>query len=892
MQPSPIKAWKIYWERVLTPPGRWLAVLQIGLWSAQLLLPAREMELPALPHWWVVSPDVAREAAMLGAFLVQWCAWSELLYGLRLRFQPAETQAGKPWRRFALHIYSGFIFLFVLSALANLQPLLGIGAMFLLFMSGEAQEKKLAQETIPMALLGGMGRSYRLISHEPWLFLRSLLLPGVVLYAGGVLVVWMRLVGAPWFVKGGALALWLGFFLLAQLKVALRAEGELDVDVIMGRESAEASQTPDPARSMLKALLDQFNGLSNGLATVLGLAGGGWLLLKLGEGGLLSTHALSMAFGAMVGLLSGTVSALLSLLVKLGFITVVSAVIVLLLMLIIGFGRREPLRPVKQVADRVQQGMQRIAGGLSDLNLARGATLGLGTLLTALGTVAVQSYDRVQKDQARQSEVRLTLQQQKQKEEDNTRTQRQENDAQVKRIQERVLEIGKATNTKEDLLGQLHSELRDVLPKLKLLNGATDGESKGRLLRYLYESGLLELTAKTVDTKTVKTDCTKTAKTDGTKTAKTDDTETCRDALLTSQREKPTKEVKKELIKPCRLQLFLHSMDFSGASLEGAYLKNAFLPFLNLQNAKLKGANLSGATFRYANFENADLTNTQLEGTDLSSASLVGTQVTGASGKPSSLDGAIAFYAVSDPAPGQTQKVISWDLVKGESRAEKNKEKEKSLWTFCPLDSQSVITQIGDDKETAQGGSKCMNRRFDAQEDKTQPIEFRDRDWSGSTFRDSTLKGLTFKGIALAGADLSNATLENMRLEDVSFAGANLEGATIKKSELKKVDFTGANLKGFRIDRTPNSHRHRYQGSVIELDGNTSFTTQAAALLRQKVYDPRRFSEERMDDMAMFRQNVLAPLLMAPLPLRPQQLLYWMIATPQPAALSLTSKAP
>ena len=869
MQPSPIKAWKIYWERVLTPPGRWLAVLQISLWSAQLLLPAREMELPAWPHWWVVAPDVVREAAMLGAFLVQWCAWSELLYGLRLRFQPAETQAGTPWRRFALHIYSGFFFLFVLSALANLQPLLGIGAMFLLFMSGEAQEKKLAQETIPMALLGGMGRSYRLISHEPWLFLRSLLLPGVVLYAGGVLVVWMRLVGAPWFVKGGALALWLGFFLLAQLKVALRAEGELDVDVIMGRESAVASQTPDHARSMLNALLHQFNGLSNGLATVLGLAGGGWLLLKLGEGGLLSTHALSMAFGAMVGVLSGTVSALLSLLVKLGFITVVSSVIVLLVMLIIGFGRREPLRPVKQVADRVQQGMQRIAGGLSDLNLARGGTLGLGTLLTALGTVAVQSYDRVQKDQARQNEVRLTLQQQKQKEEDNTRARSQRNNAQVKRIQERVREIGKATNTKEDLLGQLHSELRDVLPELKLLNGATDGESKGRLLRYLYESGLLELT-----------------------TAKTDE---CRNALSPTQREMPTKEARKVLSEPsnpCGLQLFLHSMDFSGASLEGAYLKNAFLPFLNLQNAKLKGANLSGATFRYANFENADLTNTQLEGTDLSSAALVGTQVTGASGKPSSLDGAIAFYAVSDPTPGQTQKVISWDLVKGESRAEKNKEKEKSLWSFCPLDSQSFITQTGDDKETAQGGSKCMNRQFDAQDEKTQPIEFRDRDWSGSTFRDSTLKGLTFKGITLAGADLSNATLENMRLEDVSFAGANLEGATIKKSELKKVDFTGANLKGFRIDRTPNSHRHRYQGSVIELEGNTSFTTQAAALLRQKVYDPRRFSEERMDDMAMFWQSVLAPLLMAPLPLRPQQLLYWMIATPQPAALSFTSKAP
>lgn len=77
---------------------------------------------------------------MLLLIQLQWCAWSEHLYSLRLAFQRSQTNEKRPWRRMALHVYGGFIFLLVLSGLASIHPLLGIGAMFLLFISAESQD--------------------------------------------------------------------------------------------------------------------------------------------------------------------------------------------------------------------------------------------------------------------------------------------------------------------------------------------------------------------------------------------------------------------------------------------------------------------------------------------------------------------------------------------------------------------------------------------------------------------------------------------------------------------------------------------------------------------------------------------------------------------------------
>lgn len=867
MNSSPSAGLKVLWQQVLTPQSRYLILLQLGLCAARLLMAGGP-----LPQWFVELPSNAFKAssagievALLSAFLLQWCAWSELLYSLRLTYQPTETSRGSPWRRFAMHIYGGFVFLVVLSALATLHPLLGIGAMFLLFMCGEAQERKLASRPIPMALLKGMGRSYRLISHEPWHFLASLLFPGMVLYAAGVLLVWMRLEGVHWLVLSGLLALWLGFFMLAQLKVALRAEGELDVDVLMGEESGPPHPS-SPASLSLKALLTPFDSLGDGLATFLALAMGGWLLFKLGDSGLLSTHALGMAFSAMVRLLSGTVSAFLSLLVKLGFISVVGGVITIVLMLIIGFGRREPLKPLQKVTGRLQGALQRLAGAFSDLNFARGATLGLGTLLTALGTVAVQTYDRVQKDQERQNIVRETLQRQQQKEEEATQARLQRNESLVSRIQQRVGEIRREETpaVREQLLSQLLSDLRDVLPELKTIKGGVDGERKGKLLRYLYESGLLD---------------------------PGNTSRECRGAIESSQIEMPTKEVQQALKKAkCKTALFLHTMDFSGASLEGAYLKSAFLPFVNLKDANLRGAKLKETTLRYANLENTDLSGADLTGSDLADSILVGANLSNiwsADGYPPLINGAVAFYAVYQPskdARKNDKTVISWDLVKGDRPGQNL----NSFWSFCPLDPQSSLTNVQPSKsgaQVAQAGSKCRNRRFEPQTQSQVATQFIQRDWSGSSFKQSTLKGMTLRQITLAGADLSGAIFEDMVLQDVSFAGANLQDSVFRESVLDNVDFTGANLNGFRIERARRLRNPIYQGSLIDLDENKSFSPYRKNVLRHQIYESRLFSEQNVDDVSLFRQNFLAPLLLSPLPLRPQQLLYWMLAYPLPGAI-------
>jgi len=883
---SPIAALKVYWQKVLTPQGRCLCALQMGLMSARLLLPGR-----ALPSWLDARPSsdfglssAAMEAVVLLAFLVQWCAWSELLYSLRYTFQPAYTSQASSWRRFALHIYGGFVFLFVLSSLATVHPLLGIGAMFLLFMSAEAQDKSLALKPIPFALLGGMVRSYRLISQEPWRFLGSLLLPGMVLYAGGLLLVWMRLVGAYRLLIIGVLVLWMGFFLLAQLRVALRAEGEMNLDVLAGQQSHTTPNPPSPELAVLKVLLRRFSPLCDVLAAALGLAIGSWLLIQLGVVDLLSSQTPAMAFASMVGSLSRIVTAFLALLVKVGFIAVVVAVISLLLMLVIGFGRREPFKPIKQVADRIDIALQAITAKFRALKFEQGATLGLGTLLTALGTVAVQTYDHVQKDQQRLTLGHETLQRQQIKEEEEAQARLLRNDQLVARIQQRVMEFRKLEKPagpdqlRSQFRDQLLSELRDVLPELKLVNGAVDGERKGKLLRYLYESGLLVPNL------------------DPTKLE-----EACLKPLSLANRDQPARDVQQILERSeCKLDLYLHAMDFSGAMLKGAYLNNAFLPFLDLKNADMRDARLKGAVLRFAQLENTDLTGSEITNVDLKQATLIGANFSNtgwADDFPPKVQGSLAFYAVYQ-SPTTIQKpisAISWNLVKGDRPSLR----QAPAWTFCPLDPQSNPPELTTPSEISQrwspvisqGGSKCRNRRFDVREtDKTIATKtidklstlFVNRDWSGSSFKQSSIWGMTFKGITLAGADLSDSTFQNMVIQDVSFAGANLQDATFRDSVLDNVDFTGANLKGLRLERVRRFSNPNYRGALINLESTKSFGPYGKELLRDYVYDNGLYAKQSPDVVLVLKRNFYAPLLFAPLPLRPQQLLYWMIAYPVP----------
>ena len=888
---SLLRVLRIYWYNVLSIPGRGLLLLQLALLSMRLLTSSQ-----SLPDWLVESqssslslPKAGVEALMLLLFQAQWCAWSEQLYSLRRTFQPSETFHHRPWRRFALHVYGGFIFLFVLSSLAAIQPLLGIGAMFLLFISAEAQDKRLQDQSIAMALPKAMIRSYRLISHEPWRFLGNLFLPGVVLYGGGVFVAWMHqqgeliLPGALQFILISLmLALWLVFFQLAQLRIGLRAEAELDVDVLMGLETDHPPKPASPLLLTLKGCLLRFEWLCQGLAVLFGLICGGWLLLRLADSGLLSSHALMLAFSAMLSILSSTVATFFTLLVRLGFVAIVSAALVILVMLVIGVGRRDPWRPIQLLSVSLQRRLESLRQLFSHLNLANGATVGLGTLLTILGTVAVQTYDRVQRDQAQQSINRQNLQRQLiiDGEQDKARLQR--NDGLVERIQQRVIEFRKTPS--EAARVQLLTELRDVLPKLTTADGMVDGERKGRLLRYLYESDLLSIPVLKPEAK-----------------------ERCLSLIAPDKRGQPAKDVEKGL-EGCTSILFLYAMDFSGASLENAYLRGAFLPYLDLRYANLRNADLTNTILRSANLENVDFSGAHLTSTDLDSTILVGANLNDvyiAGLNWPSLNGAEAFYAsysfpdsVTDPSNlvRAMHSMVSWDLVKADKPFDTSLEWEdmkKFLWTFCPLDPGNnqrlralrMLPSKPTDQRLEQAGSKCDNRRFGMGQ-KEDNLNFTDRDWSGSSFRGSTLKGITLNGIRLDGADLSDSTFDDAILKNVSFAGANLKGAVFRDSILDDVDFSGAELQGMRFESLQRLYNPSYRGSVVDFDKNSSFSAYRKNLLRSHVYNGKVFDKLDSDEVAIFRRNVVLPLLIPPLTFRPQHLLYWMLAYPLPASLA------
>lgn len=918
---------RMYWL-VLTRPGQCLLISQLLLLATKLAISSQP-----LAEWFVdgqsgsfLLPSIAIEALLLVLFQLQWCAWSEQLYSVRLHCQTAETIAGRPWRRFALHLYSGFIFLFVLSGLAAVHPLLGVAAMFLLFVGAEAQDASLANRSMAMVLLQAMVRSYRLISHEPWRFLGRLLLPGIVIYGAGVLLVSLHLpapqamalsgLGAfhdlQLVLKGLALVPWLVFILLAQLRIAVRAEAELDVDVLMGLERDPQNPLP-PFIHASNDLLLRFESLCHGLAWLMAVPALGWLLLRLGDSGLLTTNALIAAAGAIVSLLSATVSACLSLLMKLGFVAIVSAVIAVVVMLIIGLGRREPLRPLQVVAGSLQKYLDQLARFFKRINLLQGTTIGLGALLTVLGTVAGQTYDRVLKDQERQATIRLNLQQQQLKESEQEKARDLQNDGLVTRIQGKVNAYQvNATKSAETHLQdpariQLLSELRDVLPRLTTSKGDVDGARKGKLLRYLYESNLLAY-------------------------SKAEQERDCLHLLVPANRETAAKEIEKALKPKCEFSLFLHAMNFSRASLDHAYLRKAFLPFIDLSGANLRYADLQGAMLRAANLQNADLTGANLKDADLSNAILVGANFSDVVVSKDlhdipKLNGAEAFYSYfSHPviAPVSTEGaqkrqelneaineklnesmagIVSWGLVKGTSLGHQF-DGTTMPWTFCPFDAatekslqillKNLQKQKSPAQRIAQGGSKCINRRFDVGLDSESPASLPHRDWSGSAFKGSSFKGILLANITLDGADLSGATFEDVEMRHVSLTGANLKAVVFRSSVLEDVDFTGADLRGMRLEKPRRLHNLRFRGSILDLDQNSSFSPYQKSILKSHAYTEQGFDQFDASEVSRFRRTLIAPLLIAPLRLRPQQLFYWMLSYPQPAqiASSNTSYVP
>lgn len=882
-----------YW-RVLTRPARWLLLLQITLVSHSLLT------IPGLAEQ-SQAPTVASyttEWLTLLQFLVVWCAWCEQLFSLRRCFQATETQHPSLWRRLTLDLYGGFLFMAVLSLLVTVHPLLGIGAMFLLFTSVEALDVSLGSRSLVGALAAGMGRSYRLISAEPWRFLARLLLPGLVLHASGSLVVglhrWAEEQAPPglrtlgWVLTAVALTLWLAFFVLAQMQLQVRSMA-IDVDELPARAdeagwvTSSALQPDAESLGRLRLIARRFGAVSGGAAITIGVAMGLWLVFQLGRNGLLNMAALVVAFQGIVAIVTSTVQAFLDVLLKLGFLAVVVGVVACGVVVVIGLGRRHLTSLLRGVA---QAGRNAIGGVgnflVKDLRLS-GATLGIGTLLTALGTIAMQTYARVQEAQLQQRQQQQTLELRLKQEQNDLQDLNSRLDMLEKALNDRVASyLPKHKTATPDERSLIVSDLREVLPQLRRPDGGVDGGRKGTILRHLYESGLLLAS----------------------------DGQRCSDKIngnlkvfgqLGSRPQLEAEATMRRVFPGCLPGVFLDSMDFSGADLSGAFLETSFLPFVNLSHANLRGARLNGANLIHARLENADLTGADLRGADLTGAVIVGSDLTAVQlDCATRVDGLVAFYAHFPPetrtaalgdaqpsrksdCPLSTSHVISWDVLKGALPKDDGVNQDAN-WTFCPLDPENnpIVNLI-------QGGAKCANRRFSGGKHSGSLLQnhaliHHDQHWSGGQFTNTHFEHLTLRNIALVGADLGNAQFSNVRLENVDFTGANLQGAIFSDSTLEGADFTGADLRRLRFERV-RARNVRLEG--ILLDRSLNLGTYNESLQRQGAFSSEAFESRIQDEMATFRQDLLAPILFGPWPLRPLHLLYWMLPSglSQPVAI-------
>lgn len=181
-----------------------------------------------------------------------------------------------------------------------------------------------------------------------------------------------------------------------------------------------------------------------------------------------------------------------------------------------------------------------------------------------------------------------------------------------------------------------------------------------------------------------------------------------------------------------------------------------------------------------------------------------------------------------------------------------------------------------------------MNRQFMGGQDSaksqalSQALSFAKRNWSGGLFTKTTFKNLTLDSVAFIGANLEKSRFENVRLRNVNFSGANLSGVVMQDSSLDAVNFTGADLRGMQL-KNVRARNTTLRGALY--DKSLILGTFNTRTLRQIGYDSDTFAARIQNEPATFRQDVLAPVLFAPLQLRPQHLLFWMLMAPLPTAI-------
>ena len=845
------------------------------------------------------------EFLVIGLLVLFWVSWCEGGYQLGRQMGTIAKISGQ--RRLTLELWTGVLFSLLLSFLTSLSTLLPLLAVFLIFAGIESLKAWSLEQTLWDSVLRGFRGSFRWVSQDPLRFLILLAVPGLLLYLINLLlricqIHFRDLLIAqipserPWIAVFGILILALGLlgiglFFIARMALAihyLRIQHE---------------QTSDPFRR-LDTLFNRVRKYSQGLIVLILSAVLLFGLHELVSSGLFGRNPFYSALEACVGVINGFVQKLIDLLAKFSFIVVVFTLILGLCLLLVSLASGNG----KGILGRLLAFLSARLKGLSNfiskqINLP-GQAIQVTTLLSAVGLIATQTYTRIIEAQD------LRLVQQKQQEQQVKLLQEQEQnygnraDDQIQRYQQTLQSLvinakGETAWLDLDRRGQVASLTRNLLRQLESPDGKPDGQRRAKILKYLYDSRFLIENESDVAGGTnqceqdalskIMKEYGKSTQEERSKIPQNDSSTRTLEALpqfVVDRKLTGQTESKCDIARLVPLR-----MDFSYASLQGVFLNNATLPFINLSNADLSNAQLREADLRFANLKNANLKGADLTDAKLDFANLANAELRSTKLENASLKGALLFYSTLDENENaeinkelNMEGSLSWELTR-RKQVDKPRppDKRPRPLLFCPLDART--NQEVQPKEAmqdqplkpetgpiAQAGAKCNNRTYSGFRRRSDQIS--DRNWASGDFVGTTIENFRLNRIHFTNADLSSAVFRYVRLNDVDFTGANLERARFENSVLNNVDFTGANIRQMTLVSS-SIERPTFKGAQYILP--IELGDYAENLLRLSGRNMDTSSTSNQSPPARLAQRLLLPLLLAPFPLRPSRVLIWLV---------------
>lgn len=842
-----------------------------------------------IAHGWKEEPgalslQVTRgtyEFLVLALLVLFWCGWCEGGYRLG---QQLGSFATVPWpRRLTLELWTGVLSSLLLSVLTSLNPLLPLVAVFLLFGGIEALKGSGLGLPLWASLRRGFRESFHTVSLAPLRLLRLMVVPGLLLYMNNLLLrilqiryrdlLLQRPLPGPISsrVDGAMVVLAILIVVLALLGIGLFFNAR--ADLALHYLQIQHIQALDPLMPLDKVLTSERRSGRRVAAFMLfsTLLFGLYLLVN---SELFSRSFFYMTLEASVGIVNSFVQSLIDLLAKFSFIIVVLALIIGLCVILVSLAKGNGGDLLNRSLSSLGRSIQSFSAFISQQINLPGQAIQITTLLSAVGLIATQTYSKIVEtqsnrlEQQRREELQVKLLQQR------TQSYGDRAENQILRFQQNLESLASKDQNGSGWLdlerrSQVASLTQDLMRQLKDLDGNPDRSRRARVLKYLYDSRfLIENEAVVAGEKT-----------------------TCKDALSQvieqgktprTLRTLPQFVLDRKLIDQnpgkttCNLaRLVPLNMDFSHASLRGAILNNAALPFINLSHADLQGAQLQEADLRFANLSNAnlrgvDLTNAKLDYADLANAELRTARL-----KKASFKGAILFYATTSESEKLPEGSLSWDLTRQES--------DRSTPVWCPLDPRmnpenlnpgavDLEAATSPSEFIAQAGAKCSNRSYSGF--RRQRDRIQNRNWASGDFSGTTIENFRLHGIDFTNANLQGAVFRYVRLNDVVFTGANLKGARFEHSVLNNVDFTGANIRRM-VFVGSSAERLTFRGSQYVLPIELGDYAKDLLLLTGRNMDLS--TADNQSPPARLAQKLLLPILLAPFPLRPSRVLIWLV---------------